>query len=322
MSKILYTHFDLMQNAVDIVLRSEHPTSKVAATLFIQDQNCIISDINHWPATISAVFKNDERIGNTSGTIHAETACLFQAPLSTHNSAMYITDPPCPNCVKNMTLAGIKHIYIDHKGFDKEFAKKRASVFENMSLEICKKGGIDVFKIYRKEQKIVPLLSHSQSSHTDNQRLFFQKETSHCDDNVFLNFIHERKENYGHMPFATALMVDQKDPDLRFWVSTKQSWPPGFNVSDNHDEPIIMPDNKYSFHCEPLNALMMLSIRLGKKLDNTYIYSSRIPTSRELVNFIGAGYNKIKIGNIETARDIHAPQALKKLLDANVISLT
>ncbi len=318
--------FLVMQSAVDIVMGSEHPTSKVAASLLIQsqDQFHIISNINHWPDKISSAIGKTERIGNASGTIHAETACLFQSLFPTELSDIFITDPPCPNCVKNLALAGVKRIYIDHKGFDKTFAKKRESVFKNMSLVICQKAGIEVLKLNRKEQKIEPLISPDKLSNADFQGVVFKKDAHKKDAASFDRFIDEQRHFYNNHPFACTLMIDKNNPDLNYWVSVKQSWPPGFMEESHtyHDEPVIVPDNKYSFHCEPLNALVMLSLKIGAKLHPDLIYSSRIPTSRELVNFVGAGYNKIKIGNNQAARDIHAPQALQKLIDAHVITVT
>ena len=66
----------------------------------------------------------------------------------------------------------------------------------------------------------------------------------------------------------------------------------------------------------------MIAAKEGLRLDSDHIYASRVPTSRELINFIGAGYSKIHIGNINESRDEFGPQALKQLQIDKIIEIT
>ena len=80
-------------------------------------------------------------------------------------------------------------------------------------------------------------------------------------------------------------------------------------------------DGKYSFALEPVNRLLMTAARKGLTIDPAYLYSSRVPSSRELVNMIGAGLNQISIGDTQSARDEFGPRALKQLVDAGILNI-
>src|SRR5690606_7708262 len=113
--------------------------NKIAATVFGHDlagKPFSVSRTNFWPAAIANSIGTEDDIGDSSGTIHAETAAILAAS-HTAGAALCVTDPFCPNCAKNIAEAGIKTIYIDHKGFDKDFATRRGGDFQNMSMRIC-----------------------------------------------------------------------------------------------------------------------------------------------------------------------------------------
>src|SRR5690606_17449299 len=74
--------FAMMQMAVEVVNSSPHPTNKIAAAISGIDHNgeaFAIAATNFWPEPIQ-VLDPDTRIGGSSGTIHAETACALRAP--------------------------------------------------------------------------------------------------------------------------------------------------------------------------------------------------------------------------------------------------
>lgn len=156
--------YDQMQKAVDIVGDSPHPTNKIAATLAGTDKGgraFSVAHNNYWPDPIRQNIGTEIKIGNASGTLHAETACVIHSPGPTNDSQLFVTDLPCPNCVKNLAEAGIKTLYIDHKGFDKDYAQRRGHHFSNMSMRICEKAGISVYKIFRKDKKLESILEIS-----------------------------------------------------------------------------------------------------------------------------------------------------------------
>ena len=202
--------FIQMQHAVDIVNTSPHPKNKIAATLFGKDQlsqNYSISYTNYWPDSILDTIGPDQRIGNSSGTVHAETACILHAPY-TFNASLCVTDPFCPNCAKNIAEAGIKNVYIDHKGMNKDFIDRRADAFKNMSMRICEKAGINVFLIYRKEQKIETIYKSPDNFSPHEDRPIDLSPIPTLTDNIFLDYIHKGKEHYDENRLAIAAAHD------------------------------------------------------------------------------------------------------------------
>ena len=143
--------FRNMQTAIDIAPRSPHPTNKIAAVLFGENESGMEFSVirtNHWPNVIYENFGKDKKIGNSSGTIHAETACIVNSHHPTEGASICITDPFCPNCAKNIAEAGIKKIYIDQDGFDKDFFRRRGNEFtDSMSMQICERAGISVYAL-------------------------------------------------------------------------------------------------------------------------------------------------------------------------------
>lgn len=145
------------QMAVDIVGQSPHPDNKVAACAFTEHH--AIARTNEWPERIEKNIGTSTRIGDSSGTIHAETNCLLHFPDKTDGASLAITDPCCPNCAKCIAEAGIKNIYIDHKGFTKDFASRRGDEFKNMSMSILVHAGINVYEVNRKEKPSHPSMN-------------------------------------------------------------------------------------------------------------------------------------------------------------------
>lgn len=302
--------FQHMQSAVDIVGSSPHPVNKIAATLLTADGRTL-SRTNLWPEAISSRLGAEARIGNASGTIHAETACILSAS-GTEGGTIFVTDPPCPNCMKNMAEAGIKTLYIDHKGFKKDFALRRGGHFEDMSMRIAERAGIAVHVIYRKERKIETILKIAEGYIPADEfpvRLFPAGYSS------FTDIIASEHRHYADRPFALALARDEAGESIA--LSACAHAVIGYSGNENLES----PDGKYSFVLEPVNRLMMAAARKGLSIQGEYLYSSRIPTARELINMTGANLRTIYIGDLNTARDIFGPQALRQLTEAGIIAV-
>ncbi|MCB1721355.1 MAG: deoxycytidylate deaminase [Rhodospirillales bacterium] len=317
MPKNIYAH---MQTAVDIVTTSDHPTNKIAAT--IAGENWALSCVNHWPPVIAEKIGRKADIGNSSGTIHAETALIIEAGQQGHKTngaSVFITDPPCPNCMKNLAEAGIAKLYIDHKGFDKDWAKRRGDDFENMSMRIAERAGIDVFVIYRKDRRFEVISRHAPGYKPSNEN---PVKIRHCEEaqptkqsieafwiaSLSLAMTQHRDE-----PFALTLATD-KDGQC-FSIITNCHPTIGYT-----SQTLEHPDNKYSYILEPLNRLLMNAPRYGLHIDPAHIYSSRVPSARELVNMIGANLTQIQIGDTSTSRDEWGPKALEQLLKTNILT--
>lgn len=310
-SKTIYDH---MQAAVDIVNDSPHPTNKIAAT--IAGDGFAYSRTNTWPKPITNAIGTDTRIGNSSGTIHAETACIFTAPQHGHktkNASLFITDPPCPNCMKNMAEAGISKLYIDHKGFDKDWAKRRGESFDTMSMRVAAKAGMDVFVIYRQknnqEQKFEVISTHAAGY---KPKIENPAKIAPCGN--WQATKSSAQSHYGDEPFALALATNTNGEKVSILVDRHPTIGYTYETVENKQD-------KYSFILQPINRLLMIAAKEGLTIDTDHIYSSRTPTSRELINFIGAGFNKLHIGNQEKSRDEGGIKALEKLINSKILTI-
>lgn len=305
--------FDQMQSAVDVVNTSVHPTNKVAATLFTDAFS--ISKTNYWPSVIEQAFGQDIDIGSSSGTVHAEVACILASPV-TEGASLCVTDPFCPNCAKNIAEAGIKTVYIDHKGFDKDFAARRGDHFKNMSLQICARAGISVYELNRKEQTITPIAEIADDYKPFNDAPIVVGALRSATQADFLDVISDSRANLAGERFAVALAFDLNGKV--FSLCAKPHLAVGYTRRIDAPE-FNDPHGKYTFTLEPVNRLLMNAARLGLKIHADYLYSSMVPTSRELVNVVGAGLNKLHLGDNSIARDQDALTGLKQLNDAGIL---
>lgn len=293
-----------MQRAVDIVGTSPHPSNKIAATLEGQGPDgklFTLSYTNHWPDVITGNIGRDKKIGNSSGTIHAETACLLNAP-HTQGAMLYVTDPPCPNCAKNAGEAGIAEVFIDHKGFDKDFAIRRGSDFENLSLRILEHAGISVFILNRKAQTVKAITEPVPPAEDKSWSLDAWHDA--LPQQLF--------SNPPQSPFAAAKTICA---EKSFFMTAQRHSALGFSEADI----LGAEDKKYSLYNEPLNRILMLAARHGHKIDPHEVYSSRVPKSREQVNIVGAGLKRLYIGDLADCRDEYGIQAMEQLSYAGII---
>ncbi|MCF8496099.1 MAG: deoxycytidylate deaminase [Alphaproteobacteria bacterium] len=310
----------MMQSAVDIVGESAHPVNPVAAALAGSDRNGApfsLAMTNEWPPSIRDKIGTDTRIGNASGTVHAETACLLHAP-RTDGASLFVTDPPCPNCVKYMAEAGIKALYIDHKGFEKDYAQRRGHDFEQMSLRICRAAGIAVVLLFRKEQRLQTLLEIPDEYKPAQDKPvgltpFPDAPGKPILDSLFHFYVRSNRRAYDPEPFAMALA---RATGIEAGILSAE--PCG--MAGREPEPA--PEGKYNFTLQPLNRLMMSAARRGLRINPDFVYSSRVPTSRELVNMVAAGLNRLTVGDRTAARDEHGPRALDLLEKAGIIKVS
>lgn len=311
-----YSEYELMQKAVDIVGTSEHPTNKVAAAIpgEFHGHACYSAATNFWPDIIKKKIGRDLKIGNASGTVHAETACIMEG--RPHGKPIFVTDVPCPNCIKNMAEVGIRALYIDHKGFTKDFALRRGGHFDNMALRICEKANIGVYKIFRKEKRIETILERREG-------FFPVVEKPSCVSAVsknvsrkkFLSLVEEEKEFYEGRPFALALEVHIGV--IKYTISAEAHPCPGYT-----EQTIEQDDEKYSTILQPLNRVLMRAACNGFKIHPSYVYSSQVPTARELVDMVGMlGVTKLTIGDRTKCRDAGSMEALEQLVNAKIIKI-
>jgi dCMP deaminase len=307
---------DAMQAAVDIVLTSPHPTNKIAAAVFAGDT--IAAHTNGWPGRIEDVLGTEARIGRSSGTVHAEVTCLLDFPFPTEGASLCVTDPFCPNCAKNIAEAGIKRIYIDHKGFDKDFALRRGSEFQSMSLRITARAGISIYEARRKEGLIVPILEipDEYSAPEDNPIKIEPLSSGPSIDQLqdLIGSVKAKAERWG-----CALARSREGQIISLVASAHAAI--GYSETSPADrEKISHPEGKYNFYLEPMNRLMMGAARHGLKLIDGMVYASCIPTAREQVNLVAAGLKTVYAGDISHCRDEDGLHARSMLEGAGILN--
>lgn len=315
-----FSPFEQMQRAVDVVESSLHPTNKIAATVFGTDCDgnpFSVSHTNYWPDKIEKEIGTESRIGNASGTIHAETAAILAAPY-TEGASICVTDPFCPNCAKNIAEAGIKTVYIDHKGFDKDFIVRRENVFDDMSMRICERAGINVYQLWRKEKRLEPIFETPEDYTPPEENPVIVEKTTIKSIAAFEKHIKGTGSALRSIKHAIAIA---RDKNGRHYIMTARAHPVlGFTLEQNLSE-IENPQGKYSFIQEPVNRLLMAAPRHGLKIQDGFLYASQLPTSREQVNIVGANLGEIYIGEKDKARDKDAVQAMKDLQEHHIITL-
>lgn len=313
--------FTYMQTALDIAPRSPHPVNKIAATLFgtaPDGEPFATFRTNHWPDPIYETIGTGTEIGNSSGTIHAETACILTSPHATQGASICITDPFCPNCAKNMAEAGIKNIYIDQDGFDKDFFKRRGDHFDSMSMQICERAGINVFSLNMFTEKITPILEIEKNYIPAVDSPIEKEPIESANDAILHDVIEKATERNHRRKFSIALVENEKGE--RAALTARAHAVIGYSMHKPEEAlDLLSPIGKYSFIQEPVNRLMMHLKRCGYKLIDDYLYCSQVPTSREQVNIVGAGIKRITVGNMQKCRDPDGIKAMQKLKDSKIL---
>ncbi len=311
--------FSAMQAAVDIVGTSPHPANKVAATVFGLGYG--LSHTNYWPIPIFEKFGMNTDIGNSSGTVHAETACILKAAHATEGGSLCVTDPFCPNCAKNIAEAGIKKIYIDHKGFDKDFFKRRSGHFETMSMQICEKAGIAVYELWRKDERLVPIFEPPANYFVSEDSPVYREPIEDASEGVFNDVIAQGFKIHNKRKFSVVFAKDGKGKCIA--LTARGHAVTGFTTEDPDDiKALEQHEHKYNLFQEPVNRMLMYLARHGMKPMEGYFFSSAVPTSREQVNLAGAGIKRITVGDLTKARDADSLTAMKQLSEAGIISYT
>lgn len=311
--------FRLMQQAVDIVKESQHPTHPIAATLYGRDENdepYIISKTNTWPRAIDDALGRDVKIGGSSPTIHAEVAAILAAPGKTEGAQIFVTDPPCPNCAKNIIEAGITAVYIDHKGFGKRFASEREKDIE-LSYALFRDAGIPVYKVFRKKEKLDPLVTIDDGfTRPDYEKPpLIQQLGGEPKIAEFLRDAVSFRHEYNME--SCAVVIAHSPNGAPHFIGCEG----GHVIGQTRDSRKKSDITKYSLDMEPLNRAFMVAARHGFKLDPDYIFSCRVPTPREMVNSIGAGVRDIHIDDCEQGRDARSFEALNMLQEANILTV-
>lgn len=312
--------YDLMQRAVNVVNSSAHTTTKVAATLAGRDPvhgAFSLSRTNYWPGLIESRLGRDARVGASSSSVHSEVAVVLHAPHATQGSVLYVTDPFCPNCAKNIVEAGISEVYIDHKGFDKDWAQRREEHFTDMSLAIMRHAGVGVYTLYRKERRIEPLSLPSADYRAPVTNAMSLTPLEGFSISDFPRLVQGLAPGMGCCPFGVAVARDEAG--RFFLLGARPHLSAGY--SDAQDPGIsTRREGKYSYVVGAMNRLLMGAARHGLHILPDAVFCAVVPGSRELVNMAGAGIVCLRVGDSARGKDADSLEAMETLRRSGVMA--
>jgi len=314
--------YHFLQKTLDAVKESAHPTNKIAACLWHEDRaDHDVIHTNYWPQIILDKIGVDIKIGNASGTVHAETACILNSDFPTDGASIAISDPFCPNCAKNMAEAGIKNIYIDENGFNKDFFKRRGDHFDRMSMQICERAGINIYALDTTNETFRDILVIPKNYKPAIDSPIEREKIQTPSEAIFQEIIANAMERHKRRKFSIAIV---RDNNGNFWGLTARAHAVEGYSMQQPDEALdlLTPIGKYSFIQEPVNRMLMHCARKGYEIMEEYFFCSQVPTSREQVNIIGAGLNRISVGDTEKCRDRHGLDAMQTLNDHKILDFS
>jgi len=307
-----------MQSAVDVVLTSEHDTSKVAACAFhpAHPEHPAVASINTRPDVLKDHFPWDARIGASSQFLHAEISALLKFDGPMRGAHLCVTDPFCPNCAKNMAEAGVRAIYIDHKGFQKDFIARNGDEFKSMSMLIAEKAGISVFEVNRKAGTVTPILAQTTLTRPTTSALeFFDVEDGMTLEDAARTF----KQRLGARETWAMAFIKDHDGSAKGMLAF-EALPPGITPEDFKTRGDST--GKYRFPLDPLTRLLLQIRRMGFGFVERRAVSARIPSSRALVNAMGMGISSLLMASATPDHDPTGPGALKMLTDKKILNVT
>lgn len=291
-----------MQKAVETVKLSPHKTNKIAATFFglcnktEAQETFATSSCNSYPDTIKAYVASGTRFGTRSGYIHAELNAILKRDQAWNQASIAITDPPCPNCMKHIASAEIKNIFIDHKGFEKDFFKRRLSDFNILSKAVAEHSGISFFKVYRKEKKIVPIPTEP-SKQIENHGFFLvplEEKTS---------FQNTNKK-------TTGLIVSN--------VNAQKLWAYSHEFSYDEKKNAAIPLNpllsgRFNLLSSPLSHTVLGALKRGLSLDKKSFLLNYFPSPSEFIFLLKLEAQQITIETKEKILTLDQSSILKEL---------
>lgn len=312
--------YDLMQRAVNVVNGSAHETSKVAATLAGRDPVhgfFSLSRTNYWPGLVESRLGRDARVGESSSNVHSEVAAILHAPHATQGSSLYVTDPFCPNCAKNIVEAGVTDVYIDHKGFDKDWSQRRNADFVEMSLSIMRHAGVSVYKIFRKDRRIETLFAPPEGYVPPQDNPLGRIEIPGFSPVDLPDILARLRPDMGDAPFGVAVARDEAG--RTYVLSARPHLSIGYSRAEDADK-LTRREGKYSYVIGAMNRVLMGAARYGLKIDPDGVFSAVVPGSRELVNMAGAGLTRLRVGDITRGRDADSLDAMALLQSHGIMN--
>ncbi len=303
-------------------LRSPIPGYKIAALIEGKDRmghEFVLQRTNHWPNIIRETLGVKKKIGNSSPTIHAETAVLTATSHAVEGADLYITDPPCPNCMKNIAEAGIGRLFIDEAGFSRKYYKKNKHHVDDISMKIAHRAGISIYYINTLREEINIFSEVNQTTPPVNDSPVHIEPITKEGAALFDDAIDQATQLHKQRKHVVACVKDAMEN--KFLLTVRSHLVIGYSAEDTQDVPLInkAPGEKYGYIQEPVNRLLMFMARKGYSLIEGYLYCSIVPTSREQINLVGADIQRITIGDIQKSRDGYGIKAMNTLKQAEIL---
>ncbi len=314
------TAFEHMKMALEAEEQSPHLTHKVGALICGHDNFdnfYSIAHSNYWPPILEKQIGRDQKLGKASTTVHAEVAAILQSP-ATEGADIYVTDLPCPNCAKIIAESRINAVYIDSHTHNTPLGIKLKPYFDNVSLPILQSAGVQVFQMDCSKNTIHELGEVKTNILRPIQRpvLHIPLESWQIEISHFKALI-EEQETTLNAPFAACYAKTMLGQYTFLCAQSHRS----IGLTKELAENIESIQNKYTPTIQPINRLLLTCARYGLKIDESYLYSSQIPSSREFVNLIGADIHTLIIGNKESREDKWRRKALDQIVDKKLIRI-
>ncbi|MES2728619.1 MAG: hypothetical protein V4621_00790 [Pseudomonadota bacterium] len=307
----------LMQLTRALAEDSTHTTFKIAATLRGQDPQglpFVISRTNFCPCAFESLPANTY-FGDSSTSIHAETAVIFNSA-RTEGADLYVTDPICPDCMKNVITAGIRAAYIDTSGYAKPYARRAGHTFIEMSHVMAHHAGIPVYMVDCAAGQITclnDLRDDATAILPAQQTTALGPILTHGEERNFAAHVLHLQDRWPDQDFATAQAVNAAS-QIVFLTVTPDI------IAGHAGDPSVIMEGKHNYIQRPLMRLLLTAKRMGLRLIMDTVTCSDLPSSRDMVNFIGIGGRQIRILNTKKSRDAHAVAAFDLLRSGNFLT--
>lgn len=316
------TPLELMEKALEVEARSLHTVHKVGALLRGQDtakSNFEIGHPNFWPPALAGKFSASEKLGNASTTVHAEIAVLLNAP-GTEGAELYITDLPCPNCAKSIAEARIGKVYIDSHAHHAPLGQKMEAYYNKISRPLLEFAGVNIYEIDRAARTVTPLAEISQGAVIPVEKPVEMSLLDKSDMNpaAFARMAERARSRLGPKePFVACYARTRLGSYTALLVRPHLA----IGLDEDRTAQLAPLLEKYSLTLQPIDRALITAARYGLKIDPAYLYSAHVPTAREFVNLVGAGYTQITIGDSASSRDEWGLQALGQLENRGILTV-
>ncbi|GEM_PF-6075898 len=295
--------------------RTDDYKYNIAAVLYNPETGKVLAKAkNDIPNSFYGVVGHDAVLGDSGSTIHAEIAVLSMSPVPTEGLALVVTDPPCPNCMKMIIGAGITRILIYEKGLTKgywynssdEIDVPRKKYFDDVSLTFAKQAGVEVL-VVNEAGELVNFLLPKKQVEWQTQSIM-RRVTDH-------KLLEDYTDAIKAQPHAIAVASDADG--VAYAIITVEEYTKGMNEEVEAAIRAKFDVLRYRLKLDALSHMLSFCAAKNLSLKNSPVYISEIPTSRCIVNAVGAGVGSFGLATMDAQSDksknaLHALEALKK----------